>query len=219
VTGKRAMSVALLVIAKEPRPGRTKTRLCPPCTPEEAARLAAAALADTLEAVAAAPVDGRRVLALEGEAGPWLPSGFEVVPQRGGGLDERLAGAFAAAGEPALLLGMDTPQLTPAILAHAVATLRTPGVEAALGPASDGGYWAIGLREPDPAVFLGVPMSTAGTGAAQATRLRALGIPCARLPELRDVDTIEDARAVAAEAPGSRFARTLAATLTPPVPG
>ncbi len=213
------MNVALVVIAKEPRPGRSKTRLCPPCTSEEAARLAAAALADTLEAVAAAPTRGRRVLALEGEPGPWLPAGFEVVPQRGGGLDERLAGAFDAVGGPALLVGMDTPQLTPTLLAEGAAVLHEPGVDAALGPASDGGYWAIGLREPDPDVFLGVPMSTANTGPAQAARLRALGMRFVELPLLRDVDTIADARAVAALTPRTRFARRLAETLTTAVRG
>ena len=105
----------LLVIAKEPRPGRVKTRLTPPFTPEEAAALAEAALADTLRAVAAAPAR-RRVLVLDGQPGPWLPPGFDVVPQCAGGLDERLAAAFAGCDGPALLIGMDTPQVTPGLL-------------------------------------------------------------------------------------------------------
>lgn len=103
--------VQLLVVAKAPRAGRSKTRLCPPCTPEEAAWLAEAALADTLAAVAATPVR-RRVLVLSGELGPWLPGGFEVLAQRGDGFDEPLAAAFVDAGTPALLVGMDTPQVT-----------------------------------------------------------------------------------------------------------
>lgn len=209
------MTTALLVIAKEPLPGRSKTRLCPPCTLEEAAGLAEAALADTLEAVAATPVAGRRVLMLDGSPGPWLPSGFEVVPQRGGGLDERLAWAFGEVDGPALIVGMDTPQLTPAVLGEAAARLRAPAVDSVLGPAWDGGYWAIGLREPDPAVVLDVPMSTSNTGTAQRARLRALGLSLAELPVLRDVDTIEDAWAVAAEAPATRFARALSATFFP----
>lgn len=98
----------LLVIAKEPRPGWVKTRLTPPFTASEAAALARAALADTLSAVAAAPAS-RRVLVLDGTPGPWLPPGFDVVPQCAGGLDERLAGAFAGCDGPALLIGMDTP--------------------------------------------------------------------------------------------------------------
>src|SRR4051794_33440895 len=100
------MSATLIVIAKEPVPGRVKTRLTPPYTAAEAAYLAEAALADTLAAVVAAPA-GRRILALAGRPGRWLPSGVRVVPQRGSGLDERLANAFADAGGPAVLIGMD----------------------------------------------------------------------------------------------------------------
>src|SRR5215208_6714786 len=76
---------ALLVIAKAPVPGRVKTRLSPPCTPEQAATLAAAALRDTLEAAAASRRARRLVLALDGSAPSWLPPGIEVIPQRGPG--------------------------------------------------------------------------------------------------------------------------------------
>jgi uncharacterized protein len=201
---------ALVVIAKAPVAGRSKTRLTPPCTPAQAAALAQAALADTLEAVAATRAL-RRVVVLDGEPGAWLPGGFEVVAQRGGGLDERLAGAFEDVGGPALLIGMDTPQVTPTLLEEGAAALLQDGVDAALGLAGDGGYWAIGLREPDTALFAGVPMSEAATGATQRARLEAAGLRVAILPELRDVDTIADARAVAALAPEGRFARALAA--------
>jgi len=204
------MSGALIVIAKAPAAGRTKTRLCPPCTPEEAAALAEAALHDTLAAVAATPAS-RRVLALDGEAGHWAPPGFEVIPQRGRGLDERLAAAFADVGEAAFLVAMDTPQLTPELLAVALDTLARPGVGAALGPAHDGGYWGIGLRRPDRRALVGVPMSSEGTCAAQRTRLQTLGLRCAELPTLTDVDTIDSARAVARAVPGTRFAAELAA--------
>jgi rSAM/selenodomain-associated transferase 1 len=197
------------VIAKTPLPGRAKTRLSPPLSLEEAATLAEAALADTLAAAGAAATGGRRVLALDGRPGPWLPAGWEVLHQRGDGLGERLANAFADAGGPALLVGMDTPQLTPALLGASAAALRAPGVDAVLGPAADGGYWAIGLRRPDAAVFLGVPMSSPTTLAAQRRRLRALGYRWLELPELRDVDTYPDALAVASAAPSSRFARSL----------
>lgn len=204
----------VLVIAKAPAPGRSKTRLCPPCTPEQAAALAEAALEDTLDAVLATPGIARRVLALEGEPGPWLPEGFQVLPQRGGGLDERLAAAFEDAGGPALLVGMDTPQLTPSLVASSIGALGA-GVDAVLGRAVDGGFWTIGLREPDPNVFFGVPMSSDRTGDRQLDRLRALGKRVAWAPTLRDVDRIEDAWAVAALAPSSRFARALRATLEP----
>jgi rSAM/selenodomain-associated transferase 1 len=205
-----------IVIAKAPMPGRSKTRLCPPCTPEQAAALAEAALRDTLDAVLAAPA-GRRVVVLEGEPGDWLPDGFEVFPQRGDGLDERLAGAFedvaADATGGAVLVGMDTPQVTPGHLTAAWDALRAPGTDAVLGHAPDGGYWSIGLRVQDRDLFVGIPMSTDDTGRDQEARLREHRLTVALLPELRDVDLIDDARFVAGLAPGTHFARTLEHTL------
>ncbi|CAL9386387.1 Phosphoenolpyruvate guanylyltransferase [Streptomyces sp. enrichment culture] len=194
--------VTLLVIAKEPRPGRVKTRLTPPFTPDEAAALAEAALADTLDAVARTPAR-RRVLVLDGAPGPWLPAGVEVVPQCAGGLDERLAGAFAGCDGPALLIGMDTPQVTPELL-----TVDFADCDAWFGPAVDGGFWALGLADPDPHLLRGVPMSTPRTGAAQRRRLDGLRVR--DLPLLRDVDTARDAAAVADAAPDGRFAARLA---------
>jgi len=202
----------LLVIAKQPTPGRVKTRLVPPCTYEQAAALAEAALADTLHTVRMAPA-ARRVLVLDGEPGPWLPAGFDVVPQCDGPLDERLAAAFAGARGPALLIGMDTPQVTPDLLA-----VDWGVADAVFGPAADGGFWALGLRVPDPALLRGVPMSTSGTGAIQRARLLSAGLRVAELPQLRDVDTAADAVAVAREAPQSRFAaraRELSGVLSP----
>jgi rSAM/selenodomain-associated transferase 1 len=201
------VSATLVVMAKEPRPGRVKTRLCPPLQHAQAAALAESALADTLDAVAWTPA-ARRVLVLDGTPGSWLPSGFEVIAQRGEGLGERLANAARDVGEALVLVGMDTPQLTRALLCDALAQLAAPGIDAVLGPTPDGGYWTIGLREPDPAVFDGVPMSTAGTGAAQRARLQQLGLTTAELDVLRDVDTYEDAAAVAALAPWTSFAAT-----------
>ena len=201
--------VHILVMAKAPVPGRVKTRLCPPCTPDEAASLAEAALADTLDAVAGCGVD-RRVLALDGEPGDWLPGGFDVVPQAGGSFDERLAAAWDAAGGPGIQIGMDTPQVSADLLDDALCALD--GASSALGPTVDGGWWAIGLRRPDPVVFVGVPMSTTGTGAVQYRRLRALDLDVALLPTLVDLDTVGDLPAVVDAAPGSRTA-TLAERL------
>ena len=195
--------VHILVMAKAPVPGRVKTRLCPPCTPEQAARLAEAALADTLEAVAGCGVR-RRILAIDGKPGGWLPSGFEVVPQASGSFDERLAAAWDAAGGAGVQIGMDTPQVTSGLLEDALG--RLDGAGSALGPTVDGGWWAIGLRRPDPSVFLGVPMSTSGTGAAQYRRLRSLGLDVGVLPTLVDLDTVDDLPAVVGAAPASRTA-------------
>lgn len=197
-----------MVLAKAPVPGRVKTRLCPPCDAEQAARLAEAALVDTLRAVAATQCD-RRVLVLDGAPGPWLPAGFEVVPQRGDGLDERLAHAYTDVGAGGLLIGMDTPQVTPVRLTASLHALGAPGVDAVLGIAVDGGWWGIGLRAPDPSVFLGVPMSTPQTGAAQRVRMEQLRLRTGALPIMRDVDEFADAVAVARTAPCSRFAVTL----------
>ncbi|MFI1761541.1 DUF2064 domain-containing protein [Streptomyces sp. NPDC020800] len=194
----------LLVIAKEPRPGRVKTRLTPPFSAEQAATLAEASLVDTLRAVAGAPAT-RRVLVLDGRPGPWLPPGFDVVPQCEGGLDARLADAFGHCSGPALLIGMDTPQVTPELL-----TVDFADCDAWFGPAEDGGFWALGLARPEPALLRGVPMSTPRTGTVQRERLLAAGLRVRDLPRLRDVDTAADARAVAALAPHGTFAARLA---------
>lgn len=203
-------TVALLVIAKEPVPGRVKTRLTPPCTPAEAAELARAAILDTIDVVSRTPV-ARRVLVFDGDQRDWRPKGFELVAQRGDGLGERLAAAFADVGTPALLVGMDTPQLTPALLVAGVRALAQPGVDAVLGPTVDGGYWSVGFARSVPGAFDGVPMSTRSTWASQRRRLDKLGLRVHEQPRLRDVDTIEDARAVAGAAPHTRFARAFAA--------
>jgi rSAM/selenodomain-associated transferase 1 len=204
-----ALAAQVMVIAKEPVPGRVKTRLTPPYTPAEAAELAEAALADTLAAVAAAGV-ARRVLALAGSPGRWLPPGFDVIAQRGGGLDERIAWALADARAtcpaPLVLIGMDTPQVTPALLAAAARPLVSGAADAAFGMAEDGGFWLLGLREVDPALVLGVPMSRPDTGSFQLARLHQAGLRVLRLPELADVDTVGEAELVAAATPGSRFA-------------
>lgn len=205
------MTIALALICKAPVPGRVKTRLCPPCTPEQAAQLAAASIADTLASMAATPA-ARRICILDGEPGPWIPESFEVIPQRGDGLDERLAAAFSDIAEPTFLVGMDTPQLTPALLARGVAALQDDGTEAVLGLTADGGYWGIGLRRSWDELFVGVPMSQDDTGALQLTRLQAQGLVVdATLPVLTDVDDIDAAREVSADAPGTRFAVTFRA--------
>ena len=198
----------IIVMAKAPVPGRVKTRLCPPCTVEDAALIAEAALVDTLNAALSSSAD-RVVLALDGQPGPWLPAGVEVVSQRGSGFGERLAAAWSDIGGPALQIGMDTPQVTPALLDLASAALEQPDTDAVLGRAEDGGWWAIGLRRADPAVFHGVPMSQPDTGARQLARLRELGLRTAILPSLRDVDAIADALDVAALAPDTRFAAAI----------
>jgi len=199
----------LIVLAKAPSPGRSKTRLTPPCTPEQAAALARAALTDTLDVVLATAAK-RRVLVLDGDPRPWRADGLEILTQRPGGLGARLTGAFADVGVPALLVGMDTPQITADLLSDGLDRLAAPGASAILGPAPDGGYWAIGLSGHIAGAFDGVPMSSADTATCQRRRLTELGLEIDDLPVLRDFDTLTDARAVAHQAPNSRFAAELA---------
>jgi uncharacterized protein len=193
VTRREVGPVTIVVMAKEPVAGRVKTRLCPPCTPDEAAAIARAALADTIDAALAssAPV--------------------EVVAQRGDGLAERLAHAAVDIGGPLVIIGMDTPQVTPRVLDEAATGLLDATTDAVLGPAPDGGYWCIGLRDPDAEVFRGVPMSTADTGREQLASLERRGLRVGTLRTLRDVDTFDDALAVAACAEDGRFARAVRA--------
>jgi uncharacterized protein len=198
----------LIVIAKTPRPGRCKTRLAPPLTLADAARVARAALRDTLDAALDVPA-AEHVLALDGPAEAWVATGFRTIVQRGDGLDERLAAAFDDVGGPALLIGMDTPQVTPELLGHGLRELDRS--DAVLGPALDGGYWAIGLRAANAGLFHGVPMSRPDTFELQLARLRSAGLAVRLLDPLRDVDRIDDAYAVARLAPRSRFACELAA--------
>jgi uncharacterized protein len=205
------MSARLLVLAKTPVPGRVKTRLCPPCTPEQAAAIAAAALGDTLAAVEASGLD--RTLVVDGDHP--APPGWQRVAQRGGPLGDRLANAFT--GPVNLLIGMDTPQVTAALLRTAAD--RLVAADAVLGLAPDGGWWALGLRDPAHAeVLRAVATSTGTTGSDTLAALRARGLRVASLPMLRDVDTAADAWAVAGCCdPGSRFARAVRHHLPAPV--
>lgn len=201
----------VLVMAKEPRPGRVKTRLCPPCSPGTAAAIAEAALADTLAAVAACGAP-RRVLALDGDPGPWLPPGFEVIAQRGDDFNERLTNAWRDAGSGGIQIGMDTPQVAAAELDELLARLDT--TDAVLGHAFDGGWWVIGWRRADPgAVFDGIPMSAPDTGRVQENRLLELGLRVHRSHPMLDIDTVDDLATVAQRFPGLRTS-ALARNLT-----
>lgn len=201
--------VALLVIAKQPLAGRVKTRLTPPLEPSQAAMLAGAALRDTIEVVAQTPA-ARRVLVFEGCADEWRLPGFEVIAQRGDDLGARLQSAFDDIDGPALLVGMDTPQLTPRMLRDAALAFTDPRVDAVLGPTFDGGYWCVGFRERVSGAFSGVPMSRHDTYDRQRERFAQLRLRVNERPRLRDVDTIADAHGVAAVASRTRFAHTLA---------
>ena len=203
-----------LVVAKAPLAGRVKTRLGRHVGMAMAADLAAAALLDTIDACAEAVDPGLCSIALDGDladavrgdeiAGRLL--GWHVFPQRGADLGVRLAHAHAdAPGLPRVQIGMDTPQVTPELLRDVLEGLRTH--DAALAPATDGGWWALALAGgTDAGALVGVPTSTSTTGHDTVTALRARGLSVTSGPVLRDVDTVEDAALVAAQAPWTRFA-------------
>jgi uncharacterized protein len=201
----RTVPGAVMVIAKTPEAGRSKTRLCPPLTPNQAADVAWACLLDTLDAVAAVPAE-RHVIVLDGEPGPWIPDGFEVIRQRGNGLAERLTATFTDVADTAIVIAMDTPQVDTHELTAALASLQH--TDTVFGPAADGGYWLIGLRNrpsiSPQQVFDNIPMSEAHTGAAQLARLQSLGLSTHQLAMLRDVDVVEDLWAIADERPNGR---------------
>lgn len=208
-----------LVVAKAPVAGLAKTRLGALVGDVPAARLAAAALLDTLDACEGAVGAGRLHVAMTGDPGAAERGGelrerlaaYDVFEQCEGGFDVRLAHAHRTVAERApgaavVQVGMDTPQLTPALLSDVAAGLAD--ADAVLGPAADGGWWVLGLRDPGAAgALVGVPMSTARTGELTRAALHASGLRVGTAPELRDVDEVADARAVAATTPRTRFAR------------
>jgi glycosyltransferase A (GT-A) superfamily protein (DUF2064 family) len=202
----------LLLIAKQPLPGRVKTRLIGPVSAFGAAQLAEAALRDTVRALVMI-AGSQGVILLDGTPGDWLPLGWRVIAQVPGRLDERLSAGFEAVGRgPAVLVGMDTPQLCANDL-----SVDLDSHDACLGLAEDGGYWAIGLADASRArsVIEGVPMSRADTGAIQLHRMRAAGMRVQQLPTLIDVDTPEAARRVATAHPHTHFAATWQALTAP----
>ncbi|MGN8051244.1 TIGR04282 family arsenosugar biosynthesis glycosyltransferase [Curtobacterium sp. 22159] len=206
-TPQSGLGITVAVVAKECLPGKVKTRLTPALSPEGAARVAAASLADTLTTVRALPA-ARRLLFFDGAVLPDDAEGFDVLHQPTGGLDERLGVLFDTVDGPTLLVGMDTPQFTAGDVAP---VFDEPGRDAWFGPAEDGGFWSLYLRDPDGEHLRGVPMSQDDTGAVQLARLLSAGLDVGILGDLLDVDTVPDAERVAAVAPGSRFAAALRA--------
>ncbi len=219
----------VLVMAKAPVAGRVKTRLGADVGHEAAARVAAAALLDTIEAATAAAGAEGCLLALEGDLDGAVEgdalraalAGWTVTPQHGDGFARRLAHAHAEAGPGVVVqVGMDTPHATAEHLVAAAAPLRAdaPAHDAVLGPADDGGWWVLARRDPAVAAVLAeVEMSTERTGEETRAALTRAGWRVGTTVSLRDVDEVADADAVAALAPGSRFAAAWAEA-RPPLP-
>lgn len=206
----------VLVVAKAPVPGQAKTRLGAHVGMHAAAELAAAALLDTLSACAAA-FSGRCHLALAGDLRAACRADelaaalrlWHVFAQEGETFGDRLAHAHRTVGRssscPVVQVGMDTPQVTPAILSSAAALLSPGG--GVIGPAHDGGWWLLALSHaPAAETLTGVRMSTPRTGFDTRRALTGWGVRLATTRTLRDVDTADDATAVARVASGTRFA-------------
>ncbi len=205
----------LTIIAKSPVPGLVKTRLCPPCTPRQAAEVAHAAFADTIAAVDAAAdeIGGNvdKVLLLDGEVQSWMPHDYDIVPQSDGDLGERQNHGFATHGR-GLIVGMDTPAAARRLSGAARALTAGDDV---VGMATDGGYWVIGLAHPSGEEFDGVPMSASNTGLAQIRRLHQLGRRVHLVAMARDVDDVADLRAIAESGDTGRLPTIARQVLTP----
>jgi rSAM/selenodomain-associated transferase 1 len=186
-------------MVKAPRAGQVKTRLCPPLSPEEAAALAACFARDMVRNalsitrhvfIAYTPAAGRETL----EA--LLPSGLLWTPQRGEDLGARMQAALedvsAQGYGPLALIGTDSPTLPLSILQTAFDRLSAGQADMVIGPADDGGYYLIGLREPAAGLFDHIAWSTAQARAATLRNAAALGLRAALLPPWYDVDTPDD---------------------------
>ncbi len=196
----------IALFARPPVPGRAKTRLSPALPAVLAAAVAAALVEDAAGAVAAARTDQRSVWWAEppGEAGV---ASLSAHLQEGTDLGERLAHAFStllpSRADHALVVGSDTPALQSSHLDQALELLQTHDL--VLGPARDGGYWCIALRQPAPALFHDIPWSTGGVLEATLERARKVGLTVALAPTLDDLDTPADlARVIGELARGPR---------------
>lgn len=195
------MLQTLMIFMRYPQPGRTKTRLIPALGPEGAAQLYRSLVVQTLAQVAI--LQRERPIAVElwftggtlAQMQTWLGTDYYVYrSQVAGDLGERMAAAFRAAfqagTERAVLIGTDCPDLTAAHLATALSALTDHDL--VLGPAQDGGYYLIGLRQPVPALFSHIPWGTA-TVAEQTLAIAArVGLSVHCLPVLADLDRPED---------------------------
>lgn len=213
---------AVIVMAKAPRAGEAKTRLAPPLTPAEAAGLAACLFADTVSlataagasvVVAYAPADGRAPLeeVLRERLPVETSGGVRWLEQRGGDLGERLEGVAARAFDegfgPLLFVGADSPTLPPSCLAAAFVMFARGRADVVLGPTEDGGYYAVGMREPASGLFDSVEWSTPLAYEQTAWNAERLGLRVLELPYWYDVDTPEDLARLRAELAEDEAAR------------
>ena len=200
------MNRALIVVAKEPQAGKTKTRLSPPLSGRQAAELYRCFLLDTLELMLRVGIAQPILAYTPDEAEPFfrdLLAGFEFTPQVGADLGERLDHALTHCLEDgysqALVMDSDSPTLPLDILEQAFRELEDPDVDVVLGPCEDGGYYLIGIKAPCPALFQGIAWSTSTVTVETLQRAEEQGLRVVRLPEWYDVDVYEDLQRLAKE--------------------
>lgn len=198
------MSPTLLVVAKQPVPGQTKTRLCPPLTYETAAALYACFLRDTLALVRAVPAVHRAIVYLPAAAAdyfralaPDMACYVQCGADLGARLDHALTAALTAGAAAAVAIGSDSPTLPAAYVARAFALLTTHDL--VLGPSDDGGYYLIGLRHPQPRLLREVTMSTPTVLHDTLAIAAELRLQVALLPPWYDVDTVAELARLRAE--------------------
>lgn len=190
---------ALAVMTKVPRPGRVKTRLSPPLTPEEAAALNICFLRDTSAAInltaATGIARGVGVYTPVGEESAYagiLPAGFELVPQRGDLFGERLTLAatdlFSVGFDSVCLIDSDSPTVPQQAYTKAAQLLREPGDRMVFGPSDDGGYYLIGLKQLHRRVFEEIDWSTERVAEQTRARAQEIGLAVELLPTWYDVD-------------------------------
>jgi hypothetical protein len=196
---------ALLVVAKRPAPGQTKTRLTPPLAPDEAAALYECMLCDTLDLMGRVPDVQPAIAYLPADAVGYfaqLAPGFDLILQTGAGLGARLDHALttylARGHERVAIMNSDGPTLPVAHLAEAFARLQD-GADVVLGPADDGGYYLIGLKRPAPRLLLEVRMSTPTVLADTLALAAEEGLRVSLLPVWYDVDDLPSLERLRAE--------------------
>jgi rSAM/selenodomain-associated transferase 1 len=215
---------ALIVVAKRPAPGRTKTRLSPPLSPEQAATLYECFLRDTLDLMRRVP-KVQPVLAYlpegEGDYFSRLAPDFELLQQEGLHLGERLDNALShylrMGYRNAVIMDSDSPTLPLDCLVEAFASLEH-GADAVIGPCEDGGYYLIGLKRPCPRLLREVRMSTPYVTADTLAVAAAEGLQARLLPAWYDVDDHASLRRLFTEltsAPDSSARHTRQALMQP----
>jgi hypothetical protein len=217
----REDTVAIGVMAKAPEAGRSKTRLCPPLPPEQAALLSAAFLRDTTQSMAAAarlapiatyaayaPLGSEILLGkhlavgtalLLADGSPPMPPGVQGF---GRCLLHAIQGMMALGHTAACVLSADSPTLPTHLLVRAAEILLVPGERAVLGPAEDGGYYLLGLKTANPMMFADIAWSTASVADETRDRARSLGLPLVELQTWYDVDSVDSLRVLMGETSG-----------------